>query len=215
MSQPEPKPVGLDFKNPDPGVQRIVEFLELGERTVLYTYLVKFRRFANPRFAYTYALAALLILVAFLSTSASWRDTPVLTRSLIVVVPLYRLWDIVRWWVDLLVDRRHYMVVSRERNLIFLALNLLEVVFVGAILFSASGVSRSTSGAWFDSFFLVTQLAFPTHGSTFWGNAATALIEFSSLVLLLGGLSTLVDLIGSKLKEGAWHGPHGHPERDD
>jgi hypothetical protein len=122
-----------------------------------------------------------------------------------VLVPVYRLLDILRWWLDLIFDRRHYLVVARERNLIFLALNLLEIVFVGAILFRATGVSGSVSGCWYASFFLVTQLNLP-EGTTFWQQASKALVETSSLVLLLGGLSALVDLVGSKLREGPWGG---------
>jgi hypothetical protein len=84
---------------------------------------------------------------------------------------------------------------------------LLEIVFIGAILFRAAGKAGSLSGSWFDSFFLVTQLNLPGTDTAFWEQVAKAVIEGSSLVLLLGGLSALVDLLGGKLTEGPWHGP--------
>lgn len=108
-----------------------------------------------------------------------------------------------------LIDRRHYRVVSRERNVVFLALNLLEIVFISAILFRAAGKPGSLSGSWFDSFFLVTQLSFPSEDGALWQQVAKVIVEISSLILLLGGLSALVDLIGGKFREGEWHGPHG------
>ena len=149
----------------------------------------------------------MLCLAAVFVISIWWTETPEWVRWLIVLLPMYRLWDIVRWWVDLLIDRRHYTVVSRERNVIFLALNLLEIIFICAILFRAAGKPSSLSGSWFDSFFLVTQLNFPSEDTAFWEQVAKAVIEGSSLVLLLGGLSALVDLIGRKLREEAWQGP--------
>jgi hypothetical protein len=202
--------VPVDFKNPDPGVQRIVELLEFGERTVPYWYFVVHfpERYRNERFAYKYVSWALLGLAAFFATSAWWANTAEWDRWLIVLLPTYRLWDILRWWLDLLIDRRHHRVVSRERNLIFLALNLLEIIFIGAILFRATGAG-SLTGSWFDSFFLVTQLDFPGEHTAFWPQAAKVVIEISSLVLLLGGLAALVDLIGRKLTEGPWRGPEG------
>jgi alpha/beta hydrolase family protein len=80
-----------------PGVQRIVELLERGERTVPYWHLVKRfpNRFANPGFAYKYATAWLLILATYLSTSALWNDSSRLTRALIVILPL---WHVLPSW---------------------------------------------------------------------------------------------------------------------
>jgi hypothetical protein len=186
-----------------------IDLHELGEKTVAYWYFIKFfpTRYKNALFAYKYVGWALVGLGAFFVTSIWWTETPEWARWIIVFLPMYRLWDIIRWWVDLLIDRRHYSVVSRERNVVFLALNLLEIIFIGAILFRAAGMPGSLSGSWFDSFFLVTQLSFPSKDTAFWQQLAKMIIEASSLVLLLGGLSALVDLIGRKLKEDEWHGP--------
>ena len=41
MSRCKPDVVSVKFKNPDPGVQRVVEILELGERTILYWHLIR------------------------------------------------------------------------------------------------------------------------------------------------------------------------------
>jgi hypothetical protein len=209
MTRCKPDVVSVKFKNPDPGVQRVVQILERGERTVPYWWFInRFpQRYRNARFAYKYVAWAMSGLAAVFVASIWWTKTPEWARWLIVVLPMYRLWDIVRWWVDLLIDRRHYQVVSRERNVVFLALNLLEIIFICAILLRAAGKPGSLSGSWFDSFFLVTQLNFPGRDTAFWEQVAKVIIEVSSLVLLLGGLSALVDLIGGKLTEGPWHGP--------
>jgi hypothetical protein len=41
MSRCKPEVVPDDFKNDDPGVQRIVDFLKLGEKTMLYWHLTR------------------------------------------------------------------------------------------------------------------------------------------------------------------------------
>ena len=209
MSRCKPTVVSIKFRNPDPGVQQLVQILELGERTVPYWLLIRFfpGRFENALFAYKYVGAFLLGLAGLFITSIWWATSPEWARWVIALVVMYRLWDIVRWWADLLVDRRHYRFVSRERNVVFLVLNLLGSCFVCAVLFRAAGKLGSLSGSWFDAFFLVTQLNFPAADTSFWQQIAKVIIEASSLLLLLGGLSALVDLIGSKLTEGPWHGP--------
>jgi hypothetical protein len=183
-----------------------VNILEIGKNAVAYTWLVRPRRFLKEWFAYPYVASWLLALIVCFSTSRWWADYQEGYRWLIVLVPAYRLLEILRWWLSLIFNRRHYMVLSSERNLIFLALNLLETVFVGAILFRATGVASSLSGCWYASFFLVTQLNLPG-AATFWQQASKALIEIASLTLLLGGLSALIALVGGKLREGEWRGP--------
>lgn len=122
---------------------RVVAALDFLERYVLYYGLLgRFPRLKSPAFAYWYVLAWLVVLTAGLATSISWFSAPEWVRWLLVVAPLYRLADVVRWWLDLLLDRRHYMVLAFERNLLFLGLNLVELTLVGAILLRATGTDR-------------------------------------------------------------------------
>jgi hypothetical protein len=86
--------------------------------------------------------------------------TPEWVRWLVVLLPMYRLRDIVRV-VDLLIDRRTTGSSRTNAIVIFLAFNLVEIVFIGAILFRAAGKAGSLSRSRFDSFFLVTQLNLP------------------------------------------------------
>ena len=210
-----------NWTNADPGDRALVKALDIGKKGFPYTWLVRVPRFFADWFAYPYVGAWLLISILCFSTSPWWVDYKAgssllwfdfkagyrwLIVLLPVLVPVYRLLDILRWWLSFIFDRRHNLVVAWERNLIFLALNLLEIVFVGAILFRATGVASSLSGCWYKSFFLVTQLNLPV-GTTFWQQASMTLVEISSLVLLLGGLSALIDSVGRKLREGAWSGP--------
>lgn len=129
-----PPDIPLNWRNPDPIVERIVQLLERGERTVPYWWLTNADRFggrfANPRLAYAYWLVWTSILLAALVSSGYWLDAGTVVTTFVVVGVTYRLWDIVRWWTDFLIDRRHFAVLSRERNVVFLALNLIELTIV-------------------------------------------------------------------------------------
>jgi hypothetical protein len=209
VNDPKPEGVDVDWRNPDPGVQKLVEILERAERSVLYWHLVKLfpERFRNASFAYWYAAGWIAALLPILAVSGWWSTSDAWIRLGVILLPLWRLWDIFRWWLDLLVDRRHYRVVSFERNLTFLGVNFYEIVLIAAILFRATGVSGSTTSSWFDAFFLVTQVNYPAAGARFTQETAKALTECVALVLLLGGLAALIGLIADKLREGPWSGP--------
>jgi hypothetical protein len=66
MTRCKPDVVSVKFKNPDPGVQRVVQILERGERTVPYWWFInRFpQRYRNARFAYKYVAWAMSALAA-------------------------------------------------------------------------------------------------------------------------------------------------------
>jgi hypothetical protein len=205
-------PVPDAWINPDPGVSRVVAALDFLERYALYYRLLSwFPRLKSPAFAYWYVFAWLSVLTAGLATSVWWFSAPEWVRWLLVVAPVYRLADVVRWWQDLLLDRHHYMVLSFERNFLFLGLNLVELALVGAILLRATGTG-SVEASFFDALYLVTQLGLPPSIDSFWSRTAVGLIEVGSLILLLGGLAALVHLLGRKMREAAWE-PGDGPSR--
>jgi hypothetical protein len=200
-----------DYRNPDRGTQVVVEVLQAGELLAPYwlcLHLARQRgrwRSVGQGFAYPYIAVWSLLLVGALASSRFWATSWQLSFAP-VFLAAWRLFDITRWWIDFVVDRRHQLVVSRERNLIFLGLNLVESAFIGAIFFRATGVSGTASHAWFDSFFEITQLSLPA-GSHSTALLAKAVVEVTALVLILGGLAALLDAVSGKIVEGPWEGP--------
>ena len=212
MPDEQTRRVPEDYRNPDRGTQVVVELLQAGELIAPYwlgLHLTRRHdrwRSVGPGFAYPYVALWFLLLFASLATSRFWANSWQLS-FVPVFFAVWRLYDIARWWTDFVVDRRHQLVVSRERNLIFLGLNLIELTFIGAILFRATGISGSASHAWFDSFFEITQLSYPA-GTHLTALFAKAVVEATLLVLILGGLAALVDAVSEKIIEGPWEGPH-------
>jgi hypothetical protein len=197
-------PAPRDFKNRDPGVQLVVELLEAAEFAVAYHWIRLIFRRGGQRFAYVYCAGWFAVLVSSLATSRWWSGSG--WAAIPLVFATLRIFDIGRWWTDFLVDRRHHLVVSRERNLLFLALNLVEVAVIGAIFFRATSVSPTSIRAFSDAFFEVTQLNFPVAQTHAIALLVKIVVEATSLVLLLGGLAALLDLISGKITEGEWQG---------
>lgn len=202
-----------DWRNPDPGVQRTVEVLEATRRTSIYWWLVNPHNLGGwlftPKLAYGYSGAWIGILLGLLVTGRYWADGIPVLVAVVAGVALYRLWDIVRWWVGFLIDRRHYAVLSRERNVLFLAINFTELTLIGAVLLRAADPEASSTQRWFDAFFLVTQLALPDGDPNLWEKSTFVALELSALLLFLWGLAALISLVGGKLQEQAWGGPRG------
>lgn len=200
MTCAEP-PVPPNYSNPDTVVQRIVEIINAFEFAVLYPWLLRLarRRWANARigFAYVYVAGWALILLAALGTGRYWAGS--WWAAVAVFAAAWRTLDIARWWSDFLLDRRHRVLVSRERNLVCLILNLFEVTLAGAVFFRATGIFHTAHDAWFGALFEATQLGLPDGTNHFWNAVAVAAVEVTSLLLLLGGLGTLVGIISAKV----------------
>jgi hypothetical protein len=126
---------------------------------------------------------------------------------LIVLLPALRLFDLVRWYADLLLDRGHHSLVSSERSLFFVFLNLIEITLIAAIWLRAGQPDGSGSSALYDSFLLVTQLDAPHGLAGLWVKLGIVAVEAAALVLLAGGVALLVAEIGEKLRvTGEWQG---------
>ena len=69
--------------------------------------------------------------------------------------------DVTRWWLSVLLNRRHNLFVSFERNIVYLFVNLAEVVLAGAIWLRMTSPTGSAEVALFTAFFLATQLSSP------------------------------------------------------
>jgi hypothetical protein len=144
-------------------------------------------------------------LAAILACGDLWTGNGTLT-SLFVALAAYRMFDILRWWADFLLDRRHWAVVSGERNLVFVVMNAAEVTLIGAIWLFASGEFNHPGQAAYAAFLLVTQLDRPEAVTTI-SKVVVVVTEVASLVLLLGGLTVVIGEVQEKVKATTeWRG---------
>jgi len=105
------------------------------------------------------------------------------------------------------------MVVSSERNLLFVVANLAEVALIAAVWFRASGQAASPGSAGYLGFSLVTQLAIPDAPP--WSKLAITFTEIAALVLLIGGVAILIGEVQEKIYAvGAWQTARGRPDTE-
>jgi hypothetical protein len=193
------------LENPDSVVRAIVKVLDFLELLVLYSALVLVRRFRTHMLAWWYVIAWTAGLATILGCGELWTGNEFLT-ILFVVLAGYRMFDIVRWWADFLLDRRHWEVVSGERNLVFVVMNAAEVTLIGAIWLFASGEFNHPGQAAYAAFLLVTQLDRPQAVTTI-SRVVVVVTEVASLVLLLGGLTVVIGVVQGKVKAtDEWRG---------
>jgi hypothetical protein len=202
-----------DPTNPDLAVRAVVRFLNALEWLVLYEWLAEIPKLQSPKLAYWYVAIWTSFLTGVLGTSDLWTRHHTVLKPIFVALAGYRLFDILRWWTDFLLDRAHWAVISEERNLLSAAANLTEVTLVGAIWLQAAGQTSTAGSAMYASFLLVTQLDRPT-AATAISKAAVAVTEIASLVLLLGGVATLIAEAQEKLHAtGDWRLEPAHRAR--
>jgi hypothetical protein len=197
-------------REPDASTRFIVGCLDYYRWTVPYEWAAAIARRRGGRlpenFIASYAgawLAVLSAIFAFvpqitrLGSGAKWGAA---------VISLWCVSDVTRWWLSLLINRRHNHFVSFERNFIYLFANLAEVAVGGAVLLRMTSPGYGAERALFDSFFLTTQVSNAPHASAL-HDAAQAIIAMASLILLAGALAILVGGIGRYLVEGEYKGP--------
>jgi hypothetical protein len=195
------------LENNDKVIQRVVWLLNLVEHVTPYELLNRFllpRSWRSGSYAWFYVFGWLIVLALVLAFSPDWGGWP--AWLFVAVIPAVRVFDLLRWNADLLLDRAHNNLVSSERSLSLVFLNLIEVSLIGAIWLSAAGQPEGAGSALYDSFLLVTQLANP-HVAGLWIQLGMVAVEVVSLVLLAGGVALLVAEVGEKLRvTGEWQG---------
>lgn len=152
-------------------------------------------------------LAALSLIFTFVPSIASLGTAAQWTLAL---VPVWCGFEVTRWWLSVLVNRRHNHFVSFERNLVYLIVNLAQVMLAGAVLLRMTSPGHGAERALFDSFLLTMQLSSAPHAS-FLHDAAQALTAIALLVLLAGGLAILIGGMGRFFTEGEYEGPWSLP----
>jgi hypothetical protein len=184
---------------------KFIRLLDLLEWITVYELLFTIPSFRSERFAFWYVVTTTAILGALVATSHAWLGwVGTSWMWLPVSLAAYRLFDIARWWADLLLDRRHYNLVSAERTLQFAIANLAETALIAAIWLMAAGAEKDAGEAAFEGFSLVSQLSRP-EVSTGWARIAVVLVEMTALLLLLGGVASLVAIVQEKLEVTGEH----------
>lgn len=201
----QPEPPRARVENPDPGVRLIVRGLNwLEQWFALYEWLYRIPRLRSPLLAYGYVFAWIVALASLLLTSSAWIDSAHWVVVIVVLIPAYRAFDLLRWSAGFLLDKNHSHVLSPERNLVFSVLNLAETMLIGAIWLRAAGGESTVGTALFAGFTLVTQLSLPD-ADTGWAKLAIAVTELLALVLLLGGVAVLISEVQEKVySSGKW-----------
>jgi hypothetical protein len=199
--------MGSKKKNPDPGVNVAVAALDLLGWVMLYEILwtipwVRSDK-VKKKFAYGYVAFFAGVLAIILVTSGRWTGSG-WAWIFVIGIPAYRLLDIFRWWASLLLDKRHFQMVSAQRLLLFAFANLGETALIAAIWLRATNLAHARGEAWFQSFSLVTQLDRPL-ATTTWQIVAVVLTEITALLLLLGGIATIIALVPKRLRETGEH----------
>lgn len=153
-----------------------------------------------------YVLACSIVLLSLLFSSELWADNRKF-ELLAVAIGAYRMVDIVSFHSLLLLSRSatDNTVAGYERNLILLGGNLMEISLICAIWFRAAG-SPTALEAWYNGFLTATLVSAPAASQSLAGPPAetavpAVLTVAAAIVLLLGGLSTLLSLIGRKFGE--------------
>jgi hypothetical protein len=190
----------------DPVVERIVAAINAGQMLSLYRPLHE-RWTASGRrsgdFAYLYVGAWLLAEAAGLAAVGVGRGGVIVWPVVIIVT--YRVAMIVLWYLHLLLDWKHTLVVGFERNFVLLALNFAELVLIGAALLVSTSTA-STGGAWFQAFATLTFYDLPSGGSVAHHAVAVALAG-SAFLLVACGLSVILGRIADKFETGDHRGP--------
>ena len=153
-----------------------------------------------------YVLACSVVLLLLLFSSAFWADTRGF-ELLAVAIGAYRMVDIVSFHGLLLLSRSaaDNTVAGYERSLVLLGGNVMEISLICAIWFRAAG-SPTALEAWYNGFLTATLVSAPAASRSLAGPPAETAVPailtvVAALVLLLGGLSTLLSLIGRKFGE--------------
>lgn len=122
----------------------------------------------------------------------------------------FRAQELVRVYLELLLEWEHDTSLRMERNLTLLFLNFIEFTLLGAIaLFLTSDVTMSAS--WYDAFTALTLYGLP-HGGSFLHHVVGVGLARSALLLLACGLAVILTQVASKFSESGARPEGDRPE---
>jgi len=148
-------------------------------------------------FNYVYAAewVAVIAVLAVLASrvSGAWQ-------LVIVSVALWRVAEILTWYVKLLLDETHTNILSGERNLLFLIIDSATFVTILALLLEAGG--GSLPGAIPDALSAFTLNGRPAGYEGPWSSAVAVLGAAGGVAMLGAGLALLLEIISRRIKAG-------------
>jgi hypothetical protein len=171
------------------------------------------RRWAKARcpglyFNYAYAIGWAAVLVALIALSYASTNL----RTLCAVVATWRFAEIAVWYVKLLFDSTHRLILSAERNLLFLTIDAAAtVVIVGLWLAAAPGAGPSNLPEWSGALRTFTLNGAAERYEGWQADVATVLGTVGGLVLIGVGLALLVGLVGERFRYGPRRLVHRSP----
>jgi len=148
-------------------------------------------------FNYIYSAWWALLVVGFFVLSpciAGWG------QLVIVSIALWRVAEILTWYVKLLFDKRHRVFLEVERNFFFLIADAL--ILVTALALALETVEEgSRARRWADAFSAFTLNGAPGGYNSGWAAAVGVLGAIGGLALLGAGLGIVIGIISDRIKE--------------
>jgi hypothetical protein len=150
-------------------------------------------------FNYAYAAAWALALTALVVLTAAW---PVIAIAAAVLAS-YRFAEIAVWYAKLLFDSGHRLILSAERNLLFLTIDATAtVIIIGLWLAAVPGDGSAQIPEWSGALQTFTLNGTPDGFSGWQADVATLLGTVGGLLLIGAGLALLVGLVSERFKYG-------------
>jgi hypothetical protein len=154
-------------------------------------------RWPHLYFNYAYAGAWAILIVALLVLAAA---TP---HALpLALIASFRYAEIAVWYLKLLFDSTHYLILSAERNLLFLVIDGVMSLGVVALWLTAAPSGAGADSEWSAALSTVTLNGAPTGYSEWESTVATVMGTVAGLVLIGAGLALLVGLISERFHYG-------------
>jgi hypothetical protein len=155
---------------------------------------------------YVFGWAFLILGFAFAARSVSgWG------QLVMVAVALWRVAEILTWYVKLLFDKGHRVLIEVERNLLFLIVDSATFVTVLALMIETSD-GGGVFGRWPDGLSAFTLNGRPNNLEGGWATSVGLVGTFGGLVLIGAGLGILTGIIGERI-ERAKGRPYTGPTR--
>jgi len=160
-------------------------------RVAYFPFLRRWKRAKRPAlyFNYAYALGWAILLALLLALSAlipSWG-------VLFALIGSFRFLEIGAWYLKLLFDSTHWLILSAERNLLFLAIDAAASVAIVLLWLLAATKGEGAPAEWSAALATFTLNGAPAADSGWEAAVATAVGTFAGLLLLVVGLALLVE----------------------
>ena len=201
-----PEQEATPCEQPDVAVQWVA--FALGEIQALLSWPVYTRRARRWEksgrlalyFNYAYVAGWVVVFITLAFLSAAWPAF----AAVAAFIASYRLLEIVVWYLKLLFDCNHRLMVSPERNLLFLTIDAAAVVFIVAFwLSSATSISSTLVSEVVGALHIFTLNGTPAGFSGWQSDVATLIGTLGGLFLIGAGLVLLVGLVSGRFSFGS------------